>query len=775
MFILIKKGHVIAPCEVYFSEGVDPMSTVLQDEPLHFQLALQPVRTNRIDSMLNYINAIEPGVCIERARYLTESYQETEHLPYIIRRARALANILKKMSIYILPGSLLVGNQASKPCFAPLFPEFTVDFLEEEILQGKPMYPYERPSDKFNVDKEIVAELQDIINWWKGRTHKERVYANLPEEAILAQDAVGAVNIVNFLHGGDGHLAPPYKWLFDHGVGHIIALCRQKLAEIDLTTPEGLESKRFYEAVIISCQALIDWAHRYAELAEAEAARETEETRRSELRKLAEICRRVPEHPARTFHEALQFMTFVQVAIQIEDNAQGICPGRFDQVLWEHYQRDVSRGILTRDQALELVQNFFVVLSTIERIRSWNDTDYFRGKPIFQNLTIGGINPETGEDASNELTYIVLDAIANTRTLQPSHYARWHKKAPEKYKMKVAETIRLGTGFPAIANDELYIPAMMNRGYDLKDASDYCIVGCAEPGVAGLRGGRTGAAWFCLAKILEVTLYGGRDPRTGVMLHPNCNGKDLSSFESYDEVWEAFVDQVKYYIRLHVLMDNITDKLWEEYIEEPLTSALGCPTTCLERGRSIKKGGAKYDFTGNETIGLANVANSLYAIKYVVFDQKLITGAQLLHALKTNFEDMTTDPTGPEIQQMCLLAPKYGNDQDEVDFVARDVLALVCEELPKYKNTRYGRGPIGGVFQASTTTVSSNTAFGRMVGALPDGRQTGTPLSDGQSPMRGTDTLGPTAAVRSVAKLRNVLLSEGSLYNLKLLPQDLKD
>ncbi|MGE5554352.1 MAG: pyruvate formate lyase family protein [Betaproteobacteria bacterium] len=284
--------------------------------------------------------------------------------------------------------------------------------------------------------------------------------------------------------------------------------------------------------------------------------------------------------------------------------------------------------------------------------------------------------------------------------------------------------------------------------------------------------GIRGILQLCREKL--AALYNGWDPRSGAVLHPNPSGKDLSTFSSFAEVWEAFAAQARFYVKMAVLMDNVTDKLWEEYIEEPLASTFGCAPTTLERGRSIKRGGAKYDFSGNETIGLANVANSLYAIKKLVFEERRLTGEQLKHALLTNFEDLSTDPTGPEIQQMCLSLPKYGNDVDEADFLARDVLALICEEFPKYRNTRHGRGPLGGVFQVSTTTVSSNTPFGRITGALPDGRKRGTPLADGQSPMRGTDTKGPTTAVRSVAKMRNVLLSEGSLYNLKLLPQDLK-
>jgi formate C-acetyltransferase len=756
------------------------MNTVISEknttqEPFHFQVFQKPVRTKRIDLLYKYTADAPVGICIERARLVTQAYKDNMPKPPILIRANALANVLNNMSLYIMPGSLLVGNQASKPNYSPLFPEFAVDFLEKEIVEGKPYFPDERPADRFEFDRELLGEMKEIFGYWRGNTHKDRVYANLPEEAILAQDAVDAVNIVNFMHGGCGHLTPPWPWLFQNGVGEIIRECDEKMSSLREWLPEDIEKRRFYAAVKTVCSALIRYANRYADFAEQMACVESDSVRKSELTEIARICRKIPEYPATSFHEALQFMTFVQFGIQIEDNAQGISPGRFDMVMNPFYRKDLSDGKISRDKAVELVENFFIILSTIERIRSWEDTAYFRGKPIFQNLTTGGIDPKTGLDATNDVSYLVMDAIANTRTLQPSHYVRWHKGTPREFKMKVAEVIRLGTGFPAIANDELYIPAMMNRGYSYADAADYCIEGCAEPGVAGKRGGRTGASWLCLAKVLEVALYNGKDPRSGVTLHKNANGKDLASFEAFDEVWDAFTDQLKFYVRIHAVMDNTTDKLWEEHMEEPLTSVMGCTLTVMERGRSIKKGGAEYDFTGNETIGLANVGNSLYAIKKLVFEDRLLTGAQLKHALETDFTDATTDPSGTVIQQMCLRVPKYGNDIDEVDFVVRDALEAVCVELPLYRNTRYGRGPKGGVFQASTTTVSSNTPFGMITGSMPDGRKRGTPLSDGQSPMRGTDIKGPTAAVRSVAKCKNILLSEGSLFNLKLLPQDLRD
>ncbi|MEN6621661.1 MAG: pyruvate formate lyase family protein, partial [Smithella sp.] len=526
-----------------------------------------------------------------------------------------------------------------------------------------------RPADRIEYRREDMQELNEIIQYWKGNTHKDRVYANLPKDAISAQDDIGAVNIVNFMHGGCGHLTPPWPWLFHNGLRKIISICDEKILNLEMWTIEGIEKNRFYSATKLVCEALIEYARRYSRLAEKEAILENNKDRKRELLEISRICAKVPEYPAETFYEALQFMTFIQFGIQIEDNAQGISPGRFDQVMYPFFQKDVEDRILDRDSAIELIENFFVLLSTVERMRSWDDTAYFRGKPIFQNLTTGGVDPITGEDATNELSYMIMDCIANIRTLQPSHYVRWHKNTPIEFKMKIAETVRLGTGFPAIANDELYIPAMINRGYTPADAADYCIVGCAEPGVAGLRGGRTGAAWFCLAKIFEVSMYNGRDPRSGVTLHKNANNKDLETFESFDEVWDAFFDQMKYYAKIHAIMDNTTDRLWEEYMEEPLTSIMGCTLTCLERGKSIKRGGAKYDFTGNETIGTANVGNSLYAIKKLVFEDRKLTGAQLKHALLTDFSDMATHPTGSQIRQMCLNVPKYGNDIEDVDML----------------------------------------------------------------------------------------------------------
>lgn len=738
-----------------------------------FQIDTQPVRSERIDRLHKYVTSFAYGICPERGHYLTEFYKDNMSLPAIVRRAKAIDHVLQNMSVYIMPGSLFVGNQASKPRWAPLFPEFEVEWVEEELIKGNPYFPDERPADKYILREEDKPVIKSMCDWWAGKTHTDTLRARLPKDALSTHYDLKAADIGTYFQGGDGHFAPDHEFLFTHGIQYIIDECQKKLDEINWNEPDAIKKKDFYDAAVASANAIIKFAERYADLAEKTAAQETDGARKKELYEMAEICRRIPRYPAQNFREALQFIILVHICIQIEDNGAGVSFGRYDQFMYPLYKKGLADGSLTRDLALELTENFFLQIYTCNKVRSWVDTDFYRGVPMFQNLTIGGQHPVKKCDATNELSYICLDATFNTRVPQPSLTVRFHRNTPFEFKMKVAEVIRLGTGLPSIFNDETYIPALMNRGYELNDAYDYCVIGCVEPGTAGLLGGRTGGAWLNCTKILEMSLYNGTDPRTGICLHPNKNGKDLSTFESFEEVREAYLDQLAYYVKMEAILENTIDQVWEETLDEPMAAIFGCPTTTIPRGKPIKQGGAKYDLTGQQTIGTANVANSLYAIKKLVFDDKVITGAQLKHALETNFSDMSTDPSGVQIKAMCLQAPKYGNDIDEVDEIAREMLAAVANELVSYKNTRYGRGPIGGTLHCSTSTVSSNTPFGKVCGATPDGREAYTAVADGQSPMRGTDIKGPTAAIASVAKLNNILLSCGSLYNMKFSPADL--
>ena len=739
-----------------------------------YQISTEPVRTERIDRLHRYITSSKYGICVERGRLLTEYYRaHTDEAP-IKRRANGMNHVLQNMSIYILPGSMFAGNQASHPRWAPLFPEFDMEWMESEMLNGDPYFPDQRPEDRYILREEDKPAIREICDFWKGQTVTDMLRTRLPKEALATHFQIKAADIGAYFQGGDGHFAPDHPWLIQNGVQAIIDQCEEGLANIDYKNdPECVKKKDFYEAAMISANAIIKFAARYADLAERLAAEETDEARKQELLEMAEICRHVPRNPARNFKEALQFIILTHICIQIEDSGAGVSFGRFDQFMQPYYEAGIADGTLTRELATELTENFFLQIYTCNKVRSWVDTDFFRGVPMFQNLTIGGVDPETMADATNDMSYIALDATYNTRVPQPSLTVRFHKKTPMEFKMRVAEVVRLGTGLPSIFNDEVYTRAMMNRGYEMRDAYNYCIIGCIEPGAPGLLGGRTGGAWLNCTKALEMSLYNGKDPRTGICLHENANGKTLATFESYEEAEDAFKDQMKYYIKMEAILENTIDQVWEEKLEEPMAAIFACPTTTIPRGKPIKQGGAKYDLTGQQTIGTANVANSLYVIKKLIFEDKVITGAQLQHALETNWQDETTTPTGPQIKAMCLAVPKYGNDVDEVDFLARDMMAMIAKELSSYKNTRYGRGPIGGTLHCSTSTVSSNTPFGHVCGATPDGRDAYMPVADGQSPMRGTDVSGPTAAIASVAKLHNELFSCGSLYNMKFSPEEL--
>jgi pyruvate formate-lyase/glycerol dehydratase family glycyl radical enzyme len=746
----------------------------------------EPKLSSRIKNLVSTERGQKWELFIDRAKHVTEAYKKNPDLPPILQRAKALENVLKKKAIYILPGSLIVGNLAPKPRGSNLYPEYSTEYLKREIfnekserlekLDGKYYYPPDRPADAFAIDESIKPEIRDILDWWdKHGTHAKRLFNTLPREAIIAHDEIKVINIQDYIQGGIDHIAPDYDWLLSNGFGKIVEICEKNLEKLRLShNPEAFDKKTAYESFAIVCRAAIDYAHRYRDLARKMAASTDDQKRKEELLEIAEICNRVPEKPAQSFHEALQFMYFVHHIVRIEEKGTATTIGRFDQTLKKYYENDIKAGKLTREEALELTENFFVKIYDINDIRSWGCTNYFRGSPQFQNLTIGGIDPDTMQDASNELTYIVLEAVANARLENPSVTFRWHINTPEELKKAVAETIRVGTGFPAVYNDMCYIPAMINRGYELRDACNYCIIGCVEPAPPGLLGGRTGGAWLNFAKILEMTLYGGKDPQTGITLHPNKSGKNLDTYSSFDELWRDFLDQLDYYLHIEVIWENAIDYNLEKYLPEPFTSIVACPTTVLERGKPLRAGGGKYDFTGQQTVGTANVGNSLCTTKSLVFEKKKISGKDLLHSLKTNFEDNSTDPSGQEIKKLCENEPKFGNDIDEVDFITRDALAYVCEKLPQFKNTRYGRGPIGGVMHASTSTVTSNTPFGKVVGALPDGRPAGVPLADGQSPMSGTDKNGPVAAANSLAKLKNILLSDGALWNLKFNVKSLK-
>jgi pyruvate formate-lyase/glycerol dehydratase family glycyl radical enzyme len=726
----------------------------------------QPI-TERTRQLRDTMLAVTPKLCSERARLYTESWKETEGQPTVIRRAKALEKILGGMSIFIRPGELIVGNQASDVRAAPVFPEFYMRFITEE-LDGKPCRFEKRPGDPFRVSPEDEEILREVANWWEGKTMTDYKHKLLPEEAYKACYDIEAIEIYTWGEGGgSGHFIADYPKVLNKGMYGIIREAEERAKHLKLWEPGALEQKEFLEAVSIALRAAINFAQRYAVLAREMADKEADQKRKAELIKIAEHCEWVPGNPARTFREAVQSLWFAHLIVQIESNGHSMGYGRFDQFIYPFYQKDIDQGRITPEEVVELLECLWIKTTEINKVRDWDATRVVMGYPMFQQLTVGGQTVD-GKSAINDLSWLALEATANQKIIQPSLSVRWWNECPDDFLLKCCEVINIHRGGqPAMYSDEVIIPSQMGVGISLEDAYDYAIDGCVsitEPGKARREGPSAG---YNMHKVLEVALFNGRDPRTGIQLCPNPGNKDLSTFESFDEMMAAVKHQLEYYDRQGAIALLCIERAYAELTPTPFASAL--MDDCIQRGKDIEWGGAHYNTLFLRGVGMSNVGNSLAAIKKLVFEDKRLTGTQIRHALETNFEDASTTPTGTEIQQMLLAAPKYGNDDDYVDLLVKEPTLHTMRDVRRYTSWTGGRGGF------ALLPVSQNVPFGEIIGATPDGRKAGVPTAEGCSPTRGTDVKGPTAAVKSVAKLDHVLADSGSLLNQKFNPAVLKD
>jgi pyruvate formate-lyase/glycerol dehydratase family glycyl radical enzyme len=713
-----------------------------------------------IARLRNALLDIKPSVCVERARLVTEAYQKYENAPIVIRRARALAHTLENMTIYIQPGESIVGDQASKPRAAPIFPEYSADWIELEIDEFA-----HRPADQFVVDPQVKRELlEDILPYWRNNTLYDRAKLTMPEDVWMAQE-IGAIAGRGNITSGDGHIITDIPKVLSQGLEGVINSARVELRAVqDTTDMDLLRSTAFLEAVIVVCEAAIHFATRYADLAEKLAA-ETEDLEwKAELLNIKEICTQVPGKPARTFQEAVQSAWFVHLITQIESNGHSFSMGRVDQYTYSYYAADIVAGRLTRERTLELLQQLWLKLFSVIKIRPWSHTRFGIGYPTYQNVTIGGQTAE-GKDATNELSYIILETIQKTRLTQPNVSARYHSGTSDNFLLECARTIKLGFGMPAMKNDEIIIPALLEKGVSSEDAYNYAIVGCVEAAVPGKWGYRnTGMAFLNLLKVLELAYNNGRDPVSGIQLHPGKGS--MADFKSFEELYAAYRDQLAYYTRAHIIFDAVGDLALEEMVPDAFCSAL--VDDCIHRRKTIKEGGAVYDVVSGLQSGVANVANALMAVKHTLFDAHTLTAEQIQTALTSNFDGIQ----GEKVRQILLSAPKYGNDVDEVDNIATRVLNDYLEIVKPYRNTRYGRGPVGCNYAGSTSNISSNVPLGQPVCATPDGRKAGEAIAEGVSNFHGTDTRGPTAVMRSVTKLPTIKML-AQLLNIRLSPSTL--
>ena len=747
--------------------------------------------TALIDNMFNDM----PEVEADRAVLLTESYKATEGEPMVLRRAKAFQNILEKMPVVIRDLELVVGSSTKKSRGCQVFPEYSFEWLESEFeTLGT------RSADPYYISEETKKTLTEVYKYWKGRTSSDLALSYMAPETIKAIEH----NIFtpgNYFYGGVGHVTVNYGKVLEKGFGGIADEARAELEKCDITDSDYVTKSAFLQAVIISCEAAITFALRYAKLALEMSEKESNPDRKKELLIIANNCAQAPAKGAKNFYEACQVFWFVQMLIQLESSGHSISPGRFDQYMYPYFKKSIDKGEITYEFAQELIDCVWVKLNDTTKCRDAASAEGFAGYSLFQNLIAGGQTPD-GRDATNDLSFMTIQATMHVLLPQPSFSVRVWNKTPHEFLMKAAELTRTGVGLPAYYNDEVIIPALVNRGLTLEDARDYNIIGCVEPQKSGKTEGWHDAAFFNMCRPLELVFSNGVDndvqvgPRTG----------EIEEFDTFEKFYDAYKEQTEYGIKLMVNADNAIDMAHAERCPLPFLSSM--IEDCIHRGKTTQEGGAVYNFTGPQGFGVANMADSLYAIKTLVYEQKKFTLGELKEALAHNYgydgngtdraiagrvigelkksgvdvkEDNVMkivekirangDPETAryrEIRSLIDEVPKFGNDVEDVDALARDVAYSYTRPLEKYDNPR------GGKYQAGLYPVSANVPLGAQTGATPDGRLAFTPVADGVSPSAGKDIKGPTASANSVSKLDHFIASNGTLFNMKFHPSALK-
>ena len=717
----------------------------------------------RIERLRNAALEAHSSICGERGKIVTESFRATRGESQVIRRAIAFKDILERMSIVIDPDELIVGNQASRINAAPLFPEFSIDFLLDEIDQFS-----KRPYDRFEIDAETKETIREIAPFWKGQTHEDRVVHTtrrfFSEDLLVAWEE-DKFRLNDILYNGvrksagDGHVIPDYFKMMAGGIPGAINEAKQALSELDYQKDhEAFQKKLFLDAVVISYEAIQPWILRFSELAKSLSATALPENKES-LLSVARNCRNLARTAPANFREALQLTYFIHLLLHIESNGHSISFGRADQYLYPFYRRDIDSGVLTDEQALELIDCFYIKVSKFNKVRPWPETRLKSGAPMFMTLTLGG-QTRDGEDAVNELTYRFLDALGDTRMPQPTPIVRVCGMTSNDLLLHAGQLLlRHGGGLPAFFSDECIIPSLMKMGIPQADARNYGIGGCSEAVVPGKTFSFTGGdCYFNFLKILEVLLNEGVNPRTGICLFP---GKKLEEYNSIDEVVAEFRRHLAKYMSYIVPLTAITSSTDADLNPTPFTS--GLLEYRIEMGKDMSFGGGKnalYSHTILQGHGTGDICNSLYTLEQLVFKNKELTLREVVDVLHRNWEG----ERGLELQNRIRHLFKYGNDIDEVDRYAVLVSNMFAEEAAKYTPWR------GGKFGVSLQGLTANVPEGETVGATPDGRDAHEALSDNISPHAGTDMNGPTATLKSASKVDHTLFVDGNVLNLRFHP-----
>ena len=619
-----------------------------------------------------------------------------------------------------------------------------------------------RDCSVFYITEETKAALRSIAPFWENNNLRAKGEALLPEEVNVFMET-GFFGMEGKLNSGDAHLAVDYEQLLKIGLVGYEKRVRQLKAELDLCVPENIDKYVFYKAVLIVIEAVKTYADRFSLLAQ-EMAENAQSHRKDELLEISNICSKVPYEPASSFKEAIQSVWFIQLILQIESNGHSLSYGRFDQYMYPYLKADLEKGVITDEEAVELLTNLWIKTLTINKVRSQAHTFSSAGSPMYQNVTIGGQTPDK-KDAVNKLSFLVLKSVAQTRLPQPNLTVRYYNGLNKEFLDECIEVMKLGTGMPAFNNDEIIIPSFIDLGVKEEDAYNYSAIGCVETAVPGKWGYRcTGMSYQNFPRILLAVMNDGVDVTSGKRFVKGYGYfRDMKSFEELQDAWDKSIREIT---RLSVIVENAVDLASERDVPDILCSTL--TQDCIGRGKTIKEGGAVYDFISGLQIGIANMADSLAAIKKLVFEEKKITPQQLWDALQDDF----MSEENQKIQSMLINeAPKYGNDDDYVDQLVVEAYDSYINEIKKYPSTRDQRGPVGGIRYAGTSSISANVGQGYGTMATPAGRKAHTPLAAGCAPAHARDKNGPTAVFKTVSKLPTHEITGGVLLNQKVTPQ----
>lgn len=713
-------------------------------------------REKRTKKLNDAMRSVKPEICIERARLITESYKQTQGMPYIIRRAKGLKYLLEHMTIFIDDEELIVGNHGSKPRSAPLFPEF--GGLSKKELDMMPT----RKVDTLQISEEDKDTLlTEIYPYWENQSIGDLSQYYIDDRIMKVLNSEYRVfNPLSRARSGYGHYIPDIQKIVNHGFCKVEAEAREYLANLDILDSEFTDKTHFYKAVLIICEGVQIFQNRFALLAEEMAEKEKDERRRHELLLIASNCRRVPYESAQTYYQALQSYWLTILIDYCGQNGSAISGGRVDQMFYPYYKQDLESGVMVKEEAREILEALWVKSSDVIKAGTYMSARNNGGFATTINVVLGGVGKE-GENAVNEFTYVCLDAEQTVFNSEPNTSIRVSEKNPDEFLNRVLQILVENEGGKLpFFNDELIIKGLVKDGVSLEDARNYAIVGCVEPTGQGDTMGRTNACYFNLAKCLELALFDGVCQMSGEQLGPKT-GK-FEDFKSFEDLKRAYEEQVNYFVDMMISSLNSIELLHARYGQHIYCSML--LKGCLESGKDCTQGGAKYDYVGVQGVGIADVGDSLIAVKELVFDKKEVTQTQLLDALRDNFG-------GQEILKYKLInkVPKYGNDIWEADEITAYVGKQYCDSVSGHIS------PHGAVYRPGLFCLSSNTPLGRQVCALPSGREAGTPLGDGGiSPKHGMDICGPTATCKSVARVDHEKAINGVNFNMKFMPTILK-